>query len=118
MKKFVAILSAVLLVLTVTACGTGNNSNKLVGQWKQTNTDKFYFDELEFFSDNTYGSNDVNYNGNYSVDGNRIKLDGILVSPITATYTVNNKELILEFEASDFMGRVHEKEMVFEKVKD
>lgn len=85
-------------ILLLTACGNG--SSKIVGQWERENTEEVSapFDELEFFSDNTYSSDDANYNGNYSIDGSRIKFSGILVEPITCSFDVSGKTLTLTYE--------------------
>ena len=86
-------------ILLLSACG-GNDSSKIVGQWERENTENVFapFDELEFFSDNTYSSDDVNYNGNYSIDGSRIKFSGILVEPITCSFDISGKTLTLTYE--------------------
>ena len=100
-KNLITILILTLLVLTVLlmpACG--NKASSLVGQWEIENTEGTYapFDTLEFFSDNTYASDFPNYNGNYSVDGDRIKLSGILVEPLTCSYRIKGKTLSLTHE--------------------
>lgn len=97
-------LTLAILIVTIstifllTACGNG--SSKIIGQWERENTEKVSapFDDLEFFSDNTYSSDDSNYNGNYSVDGSRIKFSGILVEPITCSFDVSGKKLTLTYE--------------------
>ena len=99
MKRKTAALAILILtvsaVLLLTACGNG--SSKIIGQWEIQNAEEVHapFDFLEFFSDNTYASEDPNYNGHYSIDGNRIKFDGILVNPITCSFKVNGKTLTL-----------------------
>lgn len=99
MKRKTAALAILILtvstILFLTACG--NSSSKIIGQWEIQNTEGVHspFKILEFFSDGTYASDDPNYNGNYSIDGNRIKFDGILVNPLTCSFTVNSKVLTL-----------------------
>ena len=92
---FIVIISTVFIF---TACENG--SSKLVGRWILQNAEDIStpFDELEFFSDSTYSSDDSNYNGKYSVDGNRIKFDGILVEPITCSFSLSGKTLTLTYE--------------------
>ena len=75
-----------------------NSGNNLLGQWELTNDTSAPFDELELFSDNTYASDDSNYNGQYSVDGDRIRFEGILVSPINCTYKADKNTLIITYE--------------------
>lgn len=102
MKRKTAALAMLAVTISVillfTACGNG--SSKIVGQWERENTEEVSapFDELEFFSDNTYSSDDANYNGNYSIDGSRIKFSGILVEPITCSFDVSGKTLTLTYE--------------------
>ena len=100
-KKMVVIsvMTLVLSALMLSGCG-GNSASKLVGQWEREDVESISapFDELEFFSDNTYSSDDPNYNGNYSIDGDRIKFTGILVEPITCSFEANNKNLTLTYE--------------------
>lgn len=73
----------------------GNPSNDLLGRWEKVNDVSGCFDELEFFSDNTYDSDDSNYFGDYSIDGDRIRLEGVLVSPMNCTFTVKKDSLII-----------------------
>lgn len=75
--------------------------NNLLGQWELANDVSAPFDELELFSDNTYISDDSNYNGEYSVDGDRIRFDGILVSPIDCTYKVDKNTLVITYDDDD-----------------
>ena len=97
-------LTSAILIVTIstillfTACGS--SSSKIVGQWERQNAEEISapFDELEFFSDNTYSSDDANYNGNYSIDGSRIKFSGILVEPITCSLDISGKKLTLTYE--------------------
>lgn len=76
------------------ACG-GSLESKLVGRWRLPEEETAYFRSLEFFSNGTYTSSRENYEGNYSVDGDRIKLQGFLVESKTYTFKVNNSELTL-----------------------
>lgn len=94
----IILITMISIMLLLSACG--NASSRLVGRWERQNTVEISapFDELEFFSDNTYSSDDSNYNGNYSIDGNRIKFSGILVEPITCSFDVFRKKLTLTYE--------------------
>lgn len=100
-RKIVAttLIVTILMVSILSACG-GSDASKIVGQWERQNTEEVSapFDKLEFFSDYTYSSDDANYDGNYSIDGSRIKFSGILVSPITCSFDVSGKNLILTSE--------------------
>lgn len=78
-----------------------NSDNELLGQWELAADVSAPFDELELFSDNTYASDDSNYNGQYSVDGERIRFEGILVSPIDCTYTVDKNTLVITYDDDD-----------------
>lgn len=83
---------------------SGNNAKaikKLQGCWELTNDVSTPFDKLELFSDGRYSSDDSNYSGRYSVDGNRIKFEGILVSPIVCSFETDGDELILSHKNKD-----------------
>lgn len=67
--------------------------SNIIGQWERNEGKGIQ--ELEFFSDGTYTSDHPNYNGNYSIDGNRLKLAGILVDPLVYSFEITNNELIL-----------------------
>lgn len=75
-----------------------NSGNNLLGQWELTNDTSAPFDELELFSDNTYASDDANYNGQYSAEDGRIMFEGILVSPINCAYELGNNTLTITYE--------------------
>lgn len=90
------VLCAVILIFLFSRCGGA----PLVGQWEATGDNVMYLGympikELEFFSDGTYTSNSPNYSGNYSIEGNRLKLSGILVSPETLSFKVRGNILSL-----------------------
>lgn len=88
-----------------TTKSSGSNKRaikKLQGKWKLVNDDVHApFDELEFFSDGKYSSDDSNYNGRYSVDGERIKFEGILVSPVVCSFELKGDKLILTYDDDD-----------------
>lgn len=98
MKKIFKVLSVVLTIALlstfIVAC---SKSSSLVGTWKKVDTKAGSngFTKFEFFSDGTYSSNQVNYSGNYSVDGDRLKLSGILVETKTFTFEIEGDTLKL-----------------------
>lgn len=99
-RKALLIISLCLIVCAgaVAALAFSTNGNMLLGRWELVNDVSTPFDELELFSDNTYASDDSNYNGEYSVDGDRIIFEGILVSPISCTYKVDKNTLTITYE--------------------
>lgn len=104
---------AAILVLTValvaTLVGCSSSTSKIVGRW--TKTEGRGFSYLEFFSDGTYTSDHVNYEGNYSIDGDRLKLSGILVEAKTYTFEIKGDTLSLYTGSeSDSLIAVYEKE--------
>ena len=98
------IIFAVICVGGAIALALGMNlksGNALLGQWELATNVSAPFDELELFSDNTYASDDSNYNGQYSVDGKRIRFDGMLVSPIDCTYKADKNTLTIMYGDDD-----------------
>lgn len=90
------VLCAVVLIFLFSKCG----GSPLVGQWEAVGdlfvpVDYGSIKEFEFFSDGTYTSNQANYAGNYSVEGNRLKISGILASPKTFSFKVRGDILSL-----------------------
>ena len=49
------------------------------------------FSNVEFFKDGTYESDDANYDGSYSIEGDRIKFSGVLVEPVTLSYKIDGE---------------------------
>ena len=87
--KILKTLAFVIATITIlTSCG----GSKLTGRWQDTESSRHY---LEFFSDGTYKSDDVNYAGSYSVDGDRMRLSGILMEDITCTFKVSGNRLTI-----------------------
>ena len=70
------------------------------------------FSNLEFFKDGTYESDDANYDGSYSIEGDRIKFSGVLVEPVTLSYKIDGDKLF--FYRSSTSG---EPTATFERVK-
>lgn len=112
MKKFKNVVGSIvsLMILAVSLVGCGSNSSDLiVGQWivpgsedrAGTTSDLV---ALEFFSDGTYDSNRSNYSGGYSIDGDRIKLDGVLAEPLTFTFELNDDTLIFYYDDGEVMN--------------
>jgi len=93
MKKLV-IIFLIIGIVALTACG-GNSKSNLSGRWELSEDSSSAFEYLEFFSDGTYTSDRSNYEGSYSVDGNRLRLQGILVDSLTYTFEVNKGKLTL-----------------------
>ncbi len=97
MKKFKLFIA--LGVSVGLLCGCGSSSSSLVGRWEAVDdgveVDYGDLDELEFFSDGTYSSDLDNYSGGYSVDGNRIKLSGIIASAYTFSFEVSGNTLTM-----------------------
>lgn len=107
-KCLTIILSIVFVIVVLTGCGK-SPEKYIIGSWDRTVGEETWavpFSEIEFFSDGTYASDSANYNGNYSITGDRIMLSGILVTPLTFTFEVSKDtlslyeegELIAEFE--------------------
>jgi len=87
MKKIKLFMVMGLIATMLSACGASSSS--LVGRWQVPDSSQ----KLEFFSDGTYDSSDANYSGGYSVDGNRIRLSGILMPDKTYTFSVSGNTL-------------------------
>ena len=110
MKFFKIFILVVVIITSFTACGSSesNSSDSIVGQWiipdeieNAGSTTQLVY--LEFFSDGTYASNRSNYSGNYSIDGDRIKLEGILVDPLVATFELEDNNLTFYYDDGDVM---------------
>ncbi|MGN0244236.1 MAG: hypothetical protein ACI4CT_09280 [Lachnospiraceae bacterium] len=118
MKKEVVINKKILVCLVLlcigcsfVACGKTVES-KLSGRWVLAEDSSSFLSEIEFFSDGTYVSSHSNYEGNYSVDGDRIRLQGILVDTKTFTFKIKGDTLTFydgEGEEYCVYERVHEK---------
>lgn len=103
MKKLIStLIAATMLILLSCSCGSSTPkslSGHYVGEGR---TD---FSYIEFFSDGKYTSSHSNYEGNYSIDGNRIRLEGILVDSKIYYFRVSGNTLELshndDFEHPD-----------------
>ena len=96
-RCLVCVLSIMLLTTLLVGCSK-DPSDLIVGRWVIPGEEEGaeYSTELlvmEFFSDVKYTSNTSNYSGSYSIDGDRIKLNGILVEPLIYTFEVDDSSL-------------------------
>lgn len=113
MKKYkkvvVSMLSLMILAVALIGCSSKSASDLIVGQWivpgeedrAGTTSDLV---ALEFFSDGTYVSNRSNYSGGYSIDDDRIKLDGVLAEPLTFTFELNEDTLTFYYDDGEVMN--------------
>lgn len=91
MKKTVKICFVVLLISSIFAgCGK-TPQQELAGYWEKTEGKGFSY--IEFFEDGKYVSSHTNYEGDFSISGDRIRLEGILVDSKTYTYSVSGNML-------------------------
>lgn len=105
MKKSIFIIGLIICILFISVLsGCGSSTPKsLSGRYEgEGGTD---FSYLEFFSDGKYTSSHSNYEGNYSIEGNRIRLEGILVKSRTYYFKASGNTLMLssdeDFEYCD-----------------
>ncbi len=102
-KPIIFLVLCLLCISVLSACASSKSLN---GRWTYTDgSAKFSY--IEFFSDGTYTSSHANYNGSYSIDGDRLKLSGILVEPLTYTFDVSGDTLT--FLNGDSVTAVFEK---------
>ena len=97
MKKILAFMLITFSIFSMVACGAISTHTAIVGRWQSEEGyirgDYGPLDDLEFFEDMTYTSDDSNYSGNYSISGDRLKLQGILASTRTYTFQVKGDTL-------------------------
>lgn len=86
------LIVASMLLVAVIFCGCSSSGN-IVGRWEKT--EGYGFDYLEFFSDGTYTSSHPNYASNYSIEGDRLKLTGVLMETKVYTFEINGNVLNL-----------------------
>ena len=91
-KYLLLVLCLGLFVFILDGCSS-DAQNDIVGRWEGESNG--YFRSLEFFSDGTYASSHPNYSGRYTIDGNRIKLDGYIAEPLIYSFTISNQTLTL-----------------------
>ena len=82
---------AVIMFISISGC----SSSSLVGKWAEEEAQGNQFESFEFFSDGTYTSNHPNYNGTYSVTGDRLRLSGNMAQDETYTFKVKGDTLEL-----------------------
>ncbi len=96
MRKCLIICMTIILVVCIFAgCGIGTPkslSGRYVGEGSTS------FDYIEFFSDGNYTSSHSNYEGDYSIDGNRIRLEGILVDSRIYYFRASGDTLELSYD--------------------
>lgn len=104
MKKIKLITVVMLIAALLTACGS---KSSLVGRWEavdhgiQGGWAGPHLSELEFFSDGTYVSSSDNYTGSYTIEGDRIKLPGVLMETLVATFDISGDTLTLYDDEGD-----------------
>ncbi len=81
--------------------------SNIVGRWQ--NGTSGGFGKLEFFSDGTYTSYLNNYSGTYSIDGDRIKFTGVLVSDKTYTFDLDGDTLTLYSDSDRSRGTEYDR---------
>ena len=114
MKKSLVTITSILLiaVLCLTAlCACGSPQDALAGKWTKSDG-SIMFSNVEFFKDGTYASDSSNYDGSYSVDGDRIKFSGVLVDPVTLSYKIDGNKLFFYRNSTS-----EEPTATFERVK-
>lgn len=103
MRKFKLFLVVGLMVALLSACGS--SASALVGRWeaidKGVKVDYGRLSELEFFSDGTYTSDSSNYSGGYSVDGDRMRISGIIASSYSFSFDVSGSTLTIYDDEGD-----------------
>ena len=91
-KGIVGIIVCLVVVVLLSKFGGSN----IVGRWESV--EDAFFDELEFFSDGTYTSDHSNYFGSYSIEGNRLRLSGVLFKDRIYTFELRGNKLTLVYE--------------------
>ena len=85
----VSVLTLIFVFIAICGCGT----NKLSGRYEKEGSATFNY--LEFFPDGKYISSKTNYEGNYSTDNGRLRLEGVLVDSMVFYYKIEGNTLIL-----------------------
>lgn len=107
-RVLTGIISITLLATLLAGCGSKSSSELIVGRWAipdeiENAGSTSQLVALEFFSDGTYASNRSNYSGGYSIDDDRIKLDGVLAEPLTATFKLDDNTLTFYYDDGEVM---------------
>lgn len=103
MKKCKLFIILGLVMLLLTAC---SSSSALLGKWEIDGRGISVgtvgrISKIEFFSDGTYTSSAANYNGSYSVDGDRVRLSGMLMADLTYSFKVSGNTLTIYTDDGD-----------------
>ena len=118
-KKMTVWLLAFMIICIMGACQKSPEA-KITGRWRLAEDSSSFLNRLEFFSDGTYVSNHANYEGSYSIDDNRIRLQGILVDTKSFTYQLKGDILTFYDDGGDVYcvyERVSEKEEIDEETE-
>ncbi len=94
-RSLVLLLVFVILSAIISGCGS-NAPKSLSGRYVSEGSTPFSY--IEFFSDGKYTSSHSNYEGNYSIDGNRIRLEGILVDSKIYYFRVHGNTLEMDYD--------------------
>ena len=103
MRKSFFFQTLVILLMTILLSSCGSiNPKGFSGQYYLESYNngriKGYIERIEFFSDGHYSSDHPNYHGEYSIDGNRIWLEGIGVEDIRYYFRIMNGNLELDYQ--------------------
>ena len=91
----IVVIVVVLVIVVVSATHFSNPEKAIIGRWESVSGGGLSFRYIEFFSDGTYTSSHDNYQGTYSIDGNRIRLSGFLVSDRVWTFQFKGGKLVM-----------------------
>ena len=100
MRKFIALCLSVIMIFLVFA-GCSKETTKLVGSWQIVDGHS-EFSRIEFFDNGSYDTDVSNYEGRFTVSGNRLNLQGILTSSLTYIFEVSDNTLTLYDTDGDF----------------
>ncbi|MCL2562494.1 MAG: hypothetical protein FWE08_00435 [Oscillospiraceae bacterium] len=107
MKKriFVVLLTALLCVGLLTACGSISPEEAIIGSWACQQDDSPSPDWIRFFTfyeDGTFIDGDGDW-GTFRIDGDTLffDFDSIVFFPFDAHFTLRENQLILRSEAGD-----------------
>ena len=88
-RIIVVVVCLVVVIVLLSRCG----GSPIVGRWEVVENglrvDYGVIRNLEFFGDGTYTSDHSNYFGSYSIEGNRLRISGVLASQKTFSCTKN-----------------------------
>ncbi len=102
MKKPLVTITSILIIAVlclIALCACGSPQDALAGRWTKTDGG-IMFSNVEFFKDGTYSSDHANYDGAYSVEGERIKFTGVLVDPVTLSYKIDGDNLFFYYKST------------------